>query len=74
MSPDRDTAGVDRASRKLAIEASGTGASAIGDLSSARARLAEVTAQLAADPGAALKAHARISPQTIEAATARPAA
>jgi hypothetical protein len=66
------TTDVERAQQRLAQEAARSSDPAIASPEQARSLMAELTQQLADDPGAALRAVAQVSDTLYEAATARP--
>jgi hypothetical protein len=66
------TTDVERAQQRLAQEAARGSDPAIASPEQAHGVMAELTQQLADDPGAALRAIAQVSDTLYEAATARP--
>lgn len=78
--PDRQAPGaaakadVQRAQQRLTQELGTNPDPAIASLEEARARVARLHAQVAADPAAAMRAHGRLNPEALEAAVARPIA
>lgn len=69
-----DTAELDRAQLRLAQEADARRGATVTSLDQARAIAQSVSAQISANPQAALKAHATIDPNLFTAASARPSA
>jgi hypothetical protein len=67
-------ADVERAQRRLMLERGTVTDPAIADLEAARARVARLRAQMAADPLAAMRAHGRLDTEALQAAVARPTA
>lgn len=69
-----ESADVGRASQRLAQEIDAVRDPAITSMEQARAQIAQLQLQIAAEPGAVLSAHGRVDPDLVQAAAARPTA